>query len=98
MVEKGLLKLTLKLFGTVQRVGFRRQIVYYIHQNMPEVTGFVLNLPDGSVELVAEGKLAQLRTILNYATKEVPQSIVRNFEHELSPIAQRVESEFSVKS
>lgn len=48
--------------GSVQGVGFR-----YTTQRFSRrypVTGFVKNLPDGSVELVAEGEEAELREFL----------------------------------
>ncbi|MCS6977649.1 MAG: acylphosphatase [Gemmatales bacterium] len=41
-------------FGHVQGVGFR-YTAHSLARNLP-VTGFVRNLPDGSVELVAEGE------------------------------------------
>ena len=49
-------------YGLVQGVGFR----YYIHARARtlDVTGFVRNLPDGSVELVAEGQRPALEELL----------------------------------
>jgi acylphosphatase len=49
--------------GRVQGVGFR----YTAHQiaRRHAVTGFVRNLPDGRVELVAEGSSAELDQMLD---------------------------------
>ena len=45
--------------GTVQGVGFR----YTVRQIAAEfaVTGYVKNLPDGTVEMVAEGEIRELK-------------------------------------
>ena len=48
--------------GRVQGVGFRQTCVY-ISQNF-EITGYVKNCPDGSVELVAEAKRVDLEKFL----------------------------------
>jgi acylphosphatase len=49
--------------GNVQGVGFR-----YTTRNLArgfDVSGYVKNLPDGSVEVVAEGLAAEIRAFLN---------------------------------
>jgi acylphosphatase len=53
------------IHGTVQGVGFR----YYTQQEAVRigVTGCVRNLPDGTVELVAEGTEEQLQALLSWA-------------------------------
>ncbi len=48
--------------GTVQGVGFRAT-TRNLASRLP-VTGYVKNLPDGSVELVAEGERNDLETLL----------------------------------
>ena len=60
-------------FGRVQGVGFRvtvRQIACGY-----DVTGTVRNLPDGSVELIAEGARGELEAFL----KEIAQSELSGF-------------------
>ena len=52
-------RLTIRLTGTVQGVGFRyttRQIA----AGFPNVAGTVRNVPDGAVEVVAEGEDSEL--------------------------------------
>jgi acylphosphatase len=55
--------------GTVQGVGFR-----YTVRSLSErfaVAGFVRNLPDGRVQLVAEGEAAELDAFLAAVAKEL---------------------------
>ena len=47
-----------RVTGRVQGVGFRYSTLH--HANRIGLTGFVRNLPDGSVEAVAEGTAEQL--------------------------------------
>lgn len=49
--------------GFVQGVGYRYFAMKAAHQS--GLTGWVRNLPDGSVQVVAEGKRSQLETFLN---------------------------------
>ena len=49
-------------FGTVQHVGFRYTALY-LAQKL-QLTGWVKNLPDGSVVLEAQGSTAQVRKLL----------------------------------
>jgi acylphosphatase len=53
------------VYGVVQGVGFR-----YHTQKVAQqlgVTGFVRNLADGSVEIIATGPDAQVQALLNWA-------------------------------
>ena len=55
--------------GTVQGVGFR-----YAAQELASkfaVTGYVRNLPDGRVELVAEGERDQVEGLLNAVARRM---------------------------
>jgi len=55
-------RLTVRYQGRVQGVGFRFTAVRIAGDY--DVTGYVRNLPDGSVELVAEGETQTLRQFL----------------------------------
>ncbi|ADL07437.1 acylphosphatase [Thermosediminibacter oceani] len=52
------------IYGMVQGVGLR----YSVHRKASQLglTGFVKNLPDGSVELVVEGDEALIKDLLEY--------------------------------
>ena len=56
--------ITLTVFGKVQGVGFR----YYTHKKARElsISGFVKNMPDGSVYIEAEGTEASLHQFANW--------------------------------
>jgi acylphosphatase len=64
---------TVYYFGHVQGVGFR-YTVRTIARRL-DVTGFVRNLPDGRVELVAEGSSAELESFLRLVRDELGHHI-----------------------
>ncbi len=67
-----------KIYGVVQGVGFRyftaRQAAVY------DVTGYVKNLPDGTVETVAEGEKDVLENFLKVLKKGPYGSVVENID------------------
>jgi acylphosphatase len=78
--------------GRVQGVGFR-YFVYRLAQNYP-ITGYVKNLPNGDVEILAEGERGIVEYFLDQAAKgpgfvyildvksimETPQKDMTHFE------------------
>ncbi|MDZ7740741.1 MAG: acylphosphatase [Bacteroidota bacterium] len=56
--------LIIKVFGRVQGVGFR----YYTNKKALEldISGFVRNMPDGSVYIEAEGEEKQMHDFTNW--------------------------------
>jgi len=67
--------------GRVQGVGFR-----YTTQGIAarfDVTGYVMNLPDGRVHLVAEGTAAELRAFLREVNDALGQYISNAAENAL---------------
>jgi len=56
-------RLTAFISGTVQKTGYRAKVVYLA--NFLGLMGFVQNLPDGRVKVVAEGEEAALERFLN---------------------------------
>lgn len=65
--------------GVVQGVGFR----YFTRKMAKEsgVTGFVMNLNNGKVFLVAEGNSDQLEKFLSTIRQGPPRAIVKNVEY-----------------
>lgn len=59
--------------GSVQGVGFRFT-AERIARNYP-IAGFVMNMPDGNVEIVAEGEEEDLKGFLEAVESEMKQSI-----------------------
>jgi acylphosphatase len=60
--------------GRVQGVGFRATSKC-IAEGL-ELTGFVRNLPDGSVEICAQGPKSQLEKFLSRLREEFPSSCI----------------------
>ncbi len=62
--------------GLVQGVSFRREITYLARQL--SITGWVRNLPDDSVEVVAEGDEEALDKLIQFCHVGPPGARVRN--------------------
>lgn len=89
-----MLELKLNIHGKVQRVGFRASILKYIELHKLPITGFVKNLPDGTVELVAQGELEDLKELHRFAAKGPPMAEVRDITEELIKISERTFNSF----
>jgi acylphosphatase len=64
--------------GHVQGVGYR---VFVMEQALRlRLTGYVRNLPDGEVEVVAEGSEEVLQTLLTLLRQGPPGALVREVE------------------
>jgi acylphosphatase len=57
-------RIIVKAQGRVQGVGYRYYVADYAQQT--EVTGFVRNMPDGSVQVIAEGSEGSLQQFIRY--------------------------------
>lgn len=64
-----------RYFGNVQGVGFRRRTEQIARAFA--VAGYVQNLPDGSVELVAEGEAGPVAGLLDAVTRKMEAEIAR---------------------
>lgn len=72
--------------GKVQRVGFRYSVVDYVTtQNLP-IVGYVRNLPDGSVQVLAQGDIESLKELNRFCTKGPPRAEVRELTQDLHQI------------
>ncbi|MFG1498895.1 acylphosphatase [Halobacteriovorax sp. XZX-3] len=49
--------------GVVQGVWFRRSTYEYVLKHTPTITGYVKNLKDGSVEVMASGELDDITNL-----------------------------------
>lgn len=75
---KAMKRITLKISGRVQGTGYR----YASQQEAQKqgFTGYVCNLPDGSVELVAEGREPDLKNFIQWCYNGVGPAAVRTIE------------------
>lgn len=76
-------RLHLLIEGRVQGVWFRAST--RDQARAIGVTGFVRNLPDGRVEVLAEGTSEQLGALLSYCHRGPKRAIVEYVEVERSP-------------
>jgi len=79
--------------GTVQGVGFRQNAVQCARRY--DVAGFVRNLPDGRVELLAEGPAGDVESLLDDIRQAMSGYIQDAEVNEISPSGQF--SEFGVR-
>ncbi len=68
--------------GHVQGVGFRYTTLQIAKEF--EVTGFVMNLPDGRVQLEAEGRPQELKAFVS-AVHERMHGYIRKIEEKTTP-------------
>ena len=66
-IGKDYLELYAKIYGIVQGVGFR----YFVYKNAKNlnILGYVKNLEDGTVEVLAQGKEKDLQKLIEYLEK-----------------------------
>ncbi|GIW99001.1 MAG: acylphosphatase [Pirellulaceae bacterium] len=88
-------RVTVRYLGRVQGVGFRATAAH-LAQGF-EVTGFVRNVHDGSVELVAEGEPPELRKFLNAIATQMGNKIVEQRE-QWEPIERRTFDRFTIEA
>ena len=72
-----------RVSGRVQGVGFR----YYAERQARRLglTGWVRNLPDGAVELIAEGDESALQQMLDWCHEGPPSAAVGGVQVQWSP-------------
>jgi acylphosphatase len=51
------------IYGDVQGVAFRSFVVRFVQEQGLDVSGYVKNLPDGSVEVLAQGESEALESL-----------------------------------
>lgn len=90
--------MTLIIKGKVQRVGFRYSVVDHVVSNKLPLVGYVRNLPDGSVKVLAQGDIETLKELHRFCTKGPPGAEVREVSEDLSQINGADFSEFSLLS
>jgi acylphosphatase len=81
-----MLQITLNIKGKVQKVGFRYSVVDYVLTQKLPIVGHVRNLPDGSVQVVAQGDIESLKQLHRFCTKGPPRAEVREVSEEVTPI------------
>jgi acylphosphatase len=91
-----MLQMTLTIKGKVQKVGFRYSVVDYVLSQKLPVVGHVKNLPDGSVQVLAQGDIEALKDLHRFCTKGPPHAEVREVNEDLIHIKQPNLSDFII--
>ena len=71
-------QIKIKIYGRVQGVGFRYFV--YLNAKKQNVTGYVKNLPDGTVEALFEGNDEQIHEMIRICKKGPPLAKVERIE------------------
>lgn len=82
--------------GHVQKVGYRYAIYKFIQDQELHITGEIKNCPDGTVSLIAEGSLEELKSLHQYCKSGVERATVRDIQQELNPIDSRSYNDFII--
>ncbi len=90
--------MTLNIKGKVQKVGFRYSVVDYVISHELKIVGYVRNLPDGSVEVIAQGDIEAIKDLHRFCTKGPPRAEVREVTEDLVPIEKLNYSSFELLS
>jgi acylphosphatase len=78
--------------GSVQGVGFRATVKYYAEQL--KLSGYVRNLPDGNVEIYAQGDKPLLQKLLDKLRQEF-SSYIQDISCDFHPASQ-IYSDFKI--
>lgn len=70
--------------GTVQGVGFR--VIVKRHAMLHNIKGFVRNLPDGRVEICAQGKGDQINQFIKTIQLRPGLAVISGIESQYKPI------------
>ncbi len=88
--------MTLNIKGKVQKVGFRYSVMDYVLSEKLPLVGQVRNLPDGSVEVLAQGDIEALKCLHRFCTKGPPKAEVREVDEDLVKITKVNFSGFNI--
>ena len=81
--SRDLLSLHAEVQGIVQGVGFRYSAI--IHARRLGLTGYVRNMPDGTVEVLAEGPKEDLEKLYRWLQRGPSAAVVQGVEHRYLP-------------
>lgn len=76
----------LTIYGRVQGVGFRYSVLDFVENNGVEVVGFVKNLINGAVEVVAQGEKSELMRLHAFCLKGPARATVERVDIDRSQV------------
>jgi acylphosphatase len=87
----------LVVHGRVQGVGYRYSIIEQIEDQQTLVKGYVYNMPNGTVEIIAQGDIEALKDVRRFATNGSSRSMVRQIEEVIQEISEYEYDSFDIK-
>lgn len=87
----------LVVHGRVQGVGYRYSIIDKIESFQVIVKGYVKNLPNGTVEILAQGDIEALKDVRRFASEGSSKSVVRDVEEVIQEISEATYDSFDVR-
>ena len=87
----------LTIHGRVQGVGYRYSIIEQIEDNQTLVKGYVYNMPNGSVEIIAQGDIETLKDIRRFASQGSAKCVVREIEEVIQEIPAAEYDSFDIR-
>jgi acylphosphatase len=91
-----MLEMKLIVHGRVQGVGYRHSIIEHMENEQNLARGYVWNKPDGTVEIVAQGTIEELKDIRRFAVTGSNTSEVRQVEESINEISEYTYDSFEI--
>ncbi len=88
-------QLQLILSGRVQHVGYRNFVLRGV-QKIPEVTGYVRNNSEGTLEVLLEGDEKILQKIIDYVEQGPPSADIEDVKESWKEITKREFTQFEM--
>lgn len=88
----------LVIHGRVQGVGYRYSIIGHIESNQTVVRGYIHNLPNGTVKIIAQGDIEALKDVRRFALEGSNNSEVREMEEVIQEITDFTYDSFDIRS
>lgn len=92
-----MLEMKLIVHGRVQGVGYRYSIIENIESQQTQVRGYVFNMPNGCVEILAQGDIEALKDVRRFASQGSQNSMVREIEEVIQNIEDYSYDSFEIK-
>ncbi|MBB5182430.1 acylphosphatase [Catenisphaera adipataccumulans] len=82
IADASIVRKRIRFYGTVQGVGFRWEAGTYAKEH--HLTGWVKNLPDGTVRMEVQGRMEDIKGMIQYIRRnpyiEIEDMIVQDME------------------
>lgn len=92
-----MLEMKLTVHGRVQGVGYRYSIIEQIESHQTMVKGYIYNMPNGTVEIIAQGDIEALKDVRRFAAAGSIRSMVREIEEVIHEISHYSYDSFDIK-